>query len=505
MDVRPAMSDEDPIRGRNEPLAPTMRELAMVLFRQRRVFVWVWAVVLGAAVLYALLGTTYKAEMKILVRRGRADSPVSAGTNAPLDLTRLAVTEEELNSEVELLRDEEVMRKVVEQTGASGKDWLARLRFGETSDQQVERAARRLAQKLKVDPIKRTNLIRVSYAAGDPQAAAKMLRAVADVYLEKHKQVHRPSGEFRFYEQQTRESRRQLEDAKRELLQFTKEHGVVAAAQQRDLALAKLSEADASARQTHIELSATRERVAALGIHLAQLPERTVTQKRTADNPELLKALKAGLLDLELKCTELLTKYEPSHRLVRQIVEQITQVEAAIAAESLTPVRDETTDKNPQYEWAKSELERAQVDLKSLEVREEATISQETAYRRLSEKFGEDAITQDDLLNAERAAEGIYLLYVKKQEEARMNDALDERGIVNVAIAEDPVAPALPVSSAWMILSMGLIVSGLAAAGAAFAADYVNPAFRDPDDVAAYLNAPVLASLPKSFPGRLSA
>ena len=505
MDLDSAMSDEDPIRGRNEPLAPTTRELAMVLFRQRRVFVWVWAVVLGAAMLYALLGTTYKAEMKIIVRRGRADSPVSAGTNAPLDLTRLAVTEEELNSEVELLRDEEVMRKVAEQSGAGGKGWLAWLHFGETSDQQVERAARRLAKKLKVNPIKRTNLISVSYAAGDPQAAAKVLRAVADVYLEKHKQVHRPSGEFRFYEQQTGESRRQLEDAKRELLQFATGHGVVVAAQQRDLALAKLSEVDASARQTRIELAATRERVAALGIQLAQLPERTVTQKRTADNPDLLKALKASLLDLELKRTELLTKYEPNHRLVKQVEEQIAQAQAAIAAEDVTPVRDETTDKNPQYEWAKSELERTQVDLRALEVREEATIAQAAAYRRMSEKFGQDAVTQDDLLNAEKTAEEIYLLYVKKQEEARMNDALDERGIVNVAIAEDPVAPALPLWSAWMIVSVGVIVSGLAGAGAAFAADYVDPAFRDPDDVAAYLNAPVLASLPKSFPGRLSA
>src|SRR5579862_6850501 len=98
------MPDEYLIRGRNEAPAPTMRELAMVLFRQRRVFVWVSAIVFGAAVLYALIGANYKAEMKILVRRGRAEAPVSAGENAPLDVTRMAVTEEELNSEVELLR-----------------------------------------------------------------------------------------------------------------------------------------------------------------------------------------------------------------------------------------------------------------------------------------------------------------------------------------------------------------------------------------------------------------
>ena len=64
-----------------------------------------------------LFGTKYQANMKVLVRRGRADAPLSVGENAPLDLTRLAITEEELNSEVELLRGDEVLRKVVRETG----------------------------------------------------------------------------------------------------------------------------------------------------------------------------------------------------------------------------------------------------------------------------------------------------------------------------------------------------------------------------------------------------
>lgn len=86
-----------------------------------------------------------------------------------------------------------------------------------------------------------------------------------------------------------------------------------------------------------------------------------------------------------------------------------------------------------------------------------------------------------------------------------MADALDRRGIVNVAIAEPPVAPALPAWSTWGVLMMGMAVAGAAGTGAAFTADYVDPAFRTPDDVLAYLNAPVLASLPLNMKGRISA
>jgi len=477
----------------------------MVLFRQRRAFVSVSLVVAAGAVLYALFGTMYEANMKILVRPGRADAPVSAAESAPLDLTRVGVTEEELNSEVELLRDDEVLRRVVEQTGIGGRDWFHIFRLSEGHEQRIERLARRVARRLSVEPIKRTNLIAIRYSAADPQVAAKVLRALAGIYLEKHMAVHRPDGESHFFEQQTSESRRQLEEAERQLLRFTVEHKVVAAAQQRDLALQKLSELDASARQTQIDLAETKQRVVELEHQLARLPERTTTQMRTADNPELLKALKSSLLELQLKRTELLTKFEPSHRLVVEVDAQIVQAQEAIAAENRAPVRDETTDKNTQFEWAKSELERAQVQLKALNARQFATAMQESGYRVMTEKLGQEAVTQDDLLNTEKAAEESYLLYVKKREEARMDDALDQRGIVNVAIAEQPVAPALPVHSEWVVFTFGIIAAVTAGTGGAFAADYFNPAFRDLDDAQAYLDAPVLASLPKNLRGRLSA
>src|SRR5579862_1038218 len=499
------MPDGDPTRYRIDQPVPTARELAMVLFRRRRIFVWVSALVFAVSILYAVFGTKYRADMKVLVRRGRADAPVSAGENAPLDLTRVAITEEELNSEVELLRDDEVLRRVVEETGMGGSDCLHFLRPHEGDAERVERAARRLAKKLQVEPMKKTNLIAISYTADDPRVAAKVLQAVANAYVDKHMEVHRPAGEFGFFEQQTGESRQQLEEAKLKLLNFTAIHGVVEAAEQRDLALQKLSEADANFRQTRIDVAEMQQKVMDLEGQLAKLPERTTTQVRIADNPELLKALKASLLDLRLKRTQLLTKFEPRHRLVQEVDQQIAQAESTITAENALPLRDETTDKNAHYEWAKSELQVAQVQLNAVLARQSATARQEADYRVMARDLGAAAITQDDLLNTEKAAEENYLLYVKKQEEARMDDALDERGIVNVAIAEHPVVPALPMWSVWAVLSIGFVLAGAAGTGAAFAADYVDPVFRTPDDVRAYLNAPVLASLPRTTRGKLSA
>lgn len=498
------MAQRDPTR-RDEVLPPTMRELVMVLFRQGKVFGGVAGLVLFLAVLYASAGASYRAHLRVLVRRGRSDPPAAAQANAPPDFSRVEVTEEELNSEVELLKDDDVLRRVARENGLAAHDWLRWIRPHEEEAAGVERAAKKLGNKLNVEALKKTNLIAVSYDSADPQLAVRVVRSLAGAYMEKHMEVHRPGGELRFFDVQTGESRRQLEEAEQKLRDFTGKHDVVMAAQQRDLLLTKMNDLDASYKQTEASISETDERIQELRAQLARLPERTTTQVRTADNPELLRALKASLLDLELKKTQLLTKFEPSHRLVQEVEQQIIQAKAAINGEKSDPVRDETTDQGANYEWAKAELQKAQVAMKGLLAREATTGTHLAEYRTQARQLGEDAITQDDLTSTEKAAEDNYLLYVKKREEARMGDALDEGGIVNVAIAEQPIVPPLPVWPPAVVIVVGLVAALTSGTGAAFAADYLDPALRTPEEVFACLEIPVLASLPGEKGRRLSA
>jgi uncharacterized protein involved in exopolysaccharide biosynthesis len=483
----------------------TARELATVLFRQSRILIAVAGLVFVLSLAYAIFGESYRAHLSVMVRRGRSDAPATGQENAPPDFSRVEVTEEELNSEVELLRDDEVLRRVVEGNNLAAHDWLRWLRPHEDAAVRDERATKKLAGRLKIEPIKKTNLIAVTYDTSDPRLAAQVLQSLSSAYLEKHKQVHRPAGELQFFDQQTEQSRQQLEQAKRKLLDFSNTHGVVEAAKQRDLLLQRLDAFETSYGQSRVEMLEAEHRVRELEAEMAELPQRTTTQIRTADNPELLRALKASLLDLELKKTQLLTKFEPSHRLVQEVNEQILQAKSAIAAEKTTPVRDETTDKDTQYEWAKGELQKARVEMKGLQARESATGAELNEYRNLAQKLGDDAITQDDLTSNEKAAEESYLLYVKKREEARVGDALDDGGIVNVAIAERPVVPALPVWPPGIVVLAGFIAACGTGAGAAFVADRLDPALRTPEEVLACLDLPVLASLPATTDKRLSA
>lgn len=206
--------------------------------------------------------------------------------------------------------------------------------------------------------------------------------------------------------------------------------------------------------------------------------------------------MKTHLLELQLKHTELLSRFEPSYRLVQEVEQEIAETRAEIAAEALTPLRDETTDKDPNYEWARMEMEKAQVQRDGLRARQSDASTQAASLRTFAQQLQSDSVDQQDLLRTAKAEEDNYLLYLRKREEARIGDALDERRILNVAIVESPVAAALPVHSflLYFILALGLAVAF--SVGIAFTAEYFDPTIRTPDEAYGLLEAPVLAWLP---------
>jgi uncharacterized protein involved in exopolysaccharide biosynthesis len=111
-----------------------------------------------------------------------------------------------------------------------------------------------------------------------------------------------------------------------------------------------------------------------------------------------------------------------------------------------------------------------------------------------------DSVEQQDLMRTAKAEEDNYLLYLRKREEARIGDALDERRILNVAILEPPVAPALPAHSVllYFLLAFGLAMAFSVAL--AFTTEYFDPTIRTPDEACGLLKVPVLAWLPTPEP-----
>jgi uncharacterized protein involved in exopolysaccharide biosynthesis len=111
--------------------------------------------------------------------------------------------------------------------------------------------------------------------------------------------------------------------------------------------------------------------------------------------------------------------------------------------------------------------------------------------------LGNKQLQQQDLIRDAKLAEGNFLLYVNKREEARISDALDSKRIVNVAIAEAATVPAHPTQSSWLLLMLGALAACTVSTGAAFISDYIDPSLRTAEEVQHVLQISVLAALPK--------
>ncbi|MGH9684350.1 MAG: GumC family protein [Candidatus Acidiferrales bacterium] len=484
----------------------TPRDIASPIFRQRRLALIVFIGVFLGAVLAAFLAPPeYEAEMKILVNRGRVDPVVTPNPDAPVSALPLAsVREEDLNSEVELIKSRDLLEKVVLACGlesqhnpgwfARANDFLHGVRPGSAT--RLARAVQTLESRLVVEPLKKTTLIGLSYKSRNPQQSARVLNVLGTLYQEKHAAVHRPPGTFRFFDREASRYRRELAAAESQLIHFDRREGVLDAASQKQLALQQLSQFESQLQQAQANARESRQRMRVLSLLESTTPKRQTTAVRKAGNAQLLADLEDTLLKLELQRTDMLVKYSPKYPLVQGVETQIADARAAIARAQDSPVEETTTDRIPAQDWMATEIVKAETDRAGFEAQVAAYARVAHHYQGVAQQLDERGSKQADLIRDVKTAEDNYSLYMRKREDARISDALDSQRIVNVSIAEAATVPAFPIVNLGWLLIGGFFAAGSLSVAAACAADRLDPRFRTPDELSRYLDVNVLASIP---------
>ena len=200
-------------------------------------------------------------------------------------------------------------------------------------------------------------------------------------------------------------------------------------------------------------------------------PERQTTVLRKSDNAELLAQLNSTLLSLELKRSEMLTKYAPDYPLVREADAQIADARKALADARRKPVEEITTDRTPAEDRMETEMTKAETDRVALEGRVALMERALRESKAMASRIDRESAKQQDLARDVKTSEENYVLYLKKREEARISDLLDQKRIINVSIAEAATVPAFPARNWAWILALGFFAASGASVGAAYAAD----------------------------------
>ncbi|MBZ5679785.1 MAG: hypothetical protein LAO24_06745 [Acidobacteriia bacterium] len=495
------MTDQDFMSGNaGRSLSFTLRDFVAIGFRHKRLLILCFGTLLVGTIVAALMmPPKYQAVTKILVKRERVDPVVTPQRSDNMQVKE-DISEEELNSEIELIESDDVLRQTVMTCGLQQrKSMLSYIGIKRSEEEKISKAILRLKADLHVELLKKSNIISLSYSSSNPKAAAHVLDVLSNAYIDQHLAVHRPAGQVKFFEQETDRYRQNLAEAESQLKKFADEQGGVAPTLARDMTLQKLNDFSATLESTRAEMASTEQRIRDLEKQLGSTPDRLTTQVRESDDAQTLEKMKSTLMSLELKRTELLTKYQPSYRLVQEVDKQIADTHASIEAEQSKPLKEQTTDQNPTYSWIRTELAKAKSDYSALQARAAATQTIVGIYQANARNLEEKGLIQQDLLRTAKTNEENYLLYLRKQEEARMAEALDERRILNVAIAERPNVPLVPTNSPVIFAFVGILLSATVSLGVVFAVEYMDPSFRTPSEVVSELNIPVLASIPHRF------
>ena len=502
------MNDEFVSRRRSNGEAVNVKDVFNMIFRRRRLLRICAVGTVIATILGAWLLPRYKGEAKFLLMRGRVDPVISTSPeqNAFALAAEPVITDEELKSEVELLTsydlEREVVRAVHPEKVKHGFPIMAKLTgWWMTPEEKEASAIRKLDKDLNVEVTKGTNIILVEYKNFDPEVAKAVLEKIKDAYLARHMRVHRPEGEFGFFEQQTNLYRKNMEDAEAKLSSFPTEYGAVSPATDRDITLQRLNDFKASLHQAQAEIAGLQHRIRELKDQQQATPDRITTQLKKSDNAQLMEQLKATLLNLELKRIDLLTKFQADYRPVQEVEKEIANTKAAIQAQQAAPIEEATTDVDPTHQWIIGDLAKAEADLAGLQAKEAAYKQTVQMYEARARDLDRKAIVQKDLVREVNAQENKYLMYLNKREEARITDALDAHRILNVAIAEEPIVPALPSHSPMLFAMVIFTFLTMMTAGLIWTLEYFDTTLHSQSEVENFLQIPVLATIPLTANG----
>ncbi|RMG43999.1 MAG: hypothetical protein D6723_19940 [Acidobacteria bacterium] len=491
-------------------MSPSPRYFLIVLLARKKLVLGMSTLVLLTVIVGSFLMTpTYESSIKVLLRRERTDPVVSPeATSSPTSIPP-EVSEAELNSEVELLTSRPLLSEVARTAGLDeGRDrgrfsfsgWIERIYrqfHQQPSVHPTDQAVDLLRQRLKVIPIKKSNVIEVRYRASDPQAAARVLNVLSQLYIDHHIKLRQAATAAAFYSEQAEALRQKLEEVESELRTFELRHGLATGEEQESLALQKLSEFKAQLGEAQVDLQGSVERLHTLEALLAAQPERITKETRTTYHKGL-DLLRQKLGELELRQAETRQKYKPSSRMVRQIEEQVATLRQYLENVDRQPTREVAEGVNELYLALKNDLMRTRAEVAMQRERVNALARLVQSYEKGLREYRKNSYQQRSLSRVRDVIEKTYVAYLKKAMEARLAQALDRQKIVNVSIAEPAIPNYRPVSPNLFLNGiLGLVVGLFSSVAMAFGLEYAERPVRTGEIVERQLQLKVLAALPE--------
>jgi uncharacterized protein involved in exopolysaccharide biosynthesis len=464
----------------------SLRDFFHVIFKRKKQILIFFAVTVCTVVIGTfVMRPTYEAKAQILVKIGRENLyiPPNATNSQIINFNR----DDQVNSEIELLKSRSLAEKVIKTIGPENI----------YKNMEYKDAVLTFQKSLSVEGIKKSDVIDVSFKHKDPETAALIVNTLVNAYLDEHLLVHKNPQSYNFFEDQAQMLKTKLEQSEMALETFKKQNAVTALNEQQKLLLKQIADLHTELNRTLSQEAETKNRILQIRQQLDKTPE-TVAQGEEIDhNPYLISNLEARLVELQLKKKELRTKYRPQSRLVKNVNEEIQIVQKKLAEQEKKRYGKSRMGLNTTYQRLQEELFKNQAEGKALAAKKDVQNAQLADYQEKLALLNQMEVKLNQLEQAVDVNRENYKLYLAKFEESRISDAMDNKKMANVSLMQSALIPLKPVSPKVLLnIVLSIFLGGFGGLGLAFFAEYLDDSLGKPEHVEKVLQLPVLASIP---------
>ncbi len=492
-----------PAQSRQSGIAPSLsfRDLVLMIYRRRWLAMGLFAgIFLTVAVVTMLMPAVFMARSQVLLKKERVNNVISANESAAADV-KPQLTEEVLNSEIEIIKSSYLLRTVLHKAELYKQLIIPPEDRQLSEDELLELGVATLKKTLECQIVPKSNIIQISYESEDPQLAARLVNEICRLYVDRHLQVHESEGVYSFFQKQAEVLQDTVAQIASTLQEFEAENGLIAPDKQRELLLQQLKDYESQWRVARANAETAGKQAAFLEKQLAAAPERMQAQSDQVSQAAY-EALLNQLAALKKRYEQLLEgeikPEDPQGRLAKNLKARIAQMEEAVLRAENAPPLEVTSDINRAVLDLSAELVRTRAGLIGYQAQEKELEGGIAQLKQRLKVLENAKLTHENLQRQLELHRNNYLLYAKKQEEARISEALDREKVANVSIidpASVPIAAVRP--NRKLNLALGLVLAMFVSLGTVLGLGFFDKLIRSSNDLERQLHLPLIVAIPE--------
>lgn len=496
-------------------------DLANTFFRHKKKALFFSLSVVALATLIILYAPRkYRSEARLFLQVGRESIRLdpSATTGKTIALQQ-AGRDSEIATSLEVLRSRAILEKAVDRLtpevvlGEAGSKQgaepnpvieaaLAPLHMLAGAIKSIDPISKReeavilLERNFEVDAEHDSTVIALTFDAESAALAQEILKTLVAVYQEEHVRLHQTNGSKPFFAKQRDELEKQLVAAENALREAKNRMGVGSIESRRSTVEQRLASVEQSRNGVIQSQVASLARIEALKSHIDKMPERTHASTSVVPNTGA-DALRSQLYTLQVELMKLEATYSGDHPLVKSKRSQVDEAKVMLAGESgsrevsVDSVNENQRSLELQLAQAESTLAGDEAQLAELESQ------QATAMAELR-TLNDYEVEIQELDRTATLARNNFYGYAEDLEHVRVDEELDQKGVTNVAVAQEATLNEKPISpSKLLVCALSLLMATAGTTALVLGSERFDSRLRSEDQAEQVLRLPVLASVPE--------